>query len=635
MTDLSKMSDSELLAQYAMPSLIKQESGGRVGVIGPQTRYGRAEGMTQMLPATAQETAGKLGVPWRPELMRANTPEAAEYQETLGRAYLQEGIEKTGNLQDGLRYYHGGPDRKLWGPKTEAYAGQVSARLTGGSTPQVTPDLAGMSDDELMAMYKGGAPERISTSQNGGVTVDRIPQRPAPAAPVPQRTSIPLGVAKGVVEPYARLGKRGETPLTTAMLRGPGMFTPLGLGSRALDAASGLISAQERGGVKPSKGGQFAGNVLGSLPLAFAPGVGPAASGALTGALQSEGEGLGDVAKDIAFGAAAGKLGDKALKLVGSGVSGALSKAPKVMDLPALEGAVKAAYKRVDDSGFRLPSGDLQTLVKQVSDDLREKGGPKAARLFPDADALVSRLDALAKAKGGAKLTQLDTLRSDIYDVLVKPGGKEASIGKAMRAKIDELIDAVPNADIKGARDLYKRLSKTRTVTNKLEAADLQAGRAYTGKNVNNAIRQKLSPLVDPTSAQRIKNATPDEAAALRRAVVGSPAQNLVRSAGTMLDPRGIIGMGLQSVAGVKTAGLSLASVPLGLLATATGNRMSQKNVNELLRLIAVGGSKEALKKTPTTASRAAVKATSAARPAVTTAGAALAIQPPQKKRAK
>ncbi len=110
-----------------MDALIRQESGGRPGVLGPPTKYGRAQGLTQMLPPTAASMAQKIGVPWRPDLMTAKTDEGAAYQRKLGEAYLQEGIERTGNTRDALRYYHGGPDRRQWGPKTNAYADQVLA----------------------------------------------------------------------------------------------------------------------------------------------------------------------------------------------------------------------------------------------------------------------------------------------------------------------------------------------------------------------------------------------------------------------------------------------------------------------------------------------------------------------------
>lgn len=114
-----------------MDSLIQQESGGRPGVLGPQTQYGQAQGLTQMLPATAEAVAKKLGVPWRPDLMTGTSKAAADYQRALGQAYLEEGYGATGNIRDALHYYHGGPNRRQWGPKTRSYADSVIARMGG------------------------------------------------------------------------------------------------------------------------------------------------------------------------------------------------------------------------------------------------------------------------------------------------------------------------------------------------------------------------------------------------------------------------------------------------------------------------------------------------------------------------
>lgn len=84
-----------------------------------------------MLPATAHEMARKLGLPWRPDMLRSNEPQALQYQQQLGRAYFEEGLAKTGNIRDALHYYHGGPDRRQWGPKTHAYANAVLGRIGG------------------------------------------------------------------------------------------------------------------------------------------------------------------------------------------------------------------------------------------------------------------------------------------------------------------------------------------------------------------------------------------------------------------------------------------------------------------------------------------------------------------------
>jgi soluble lytic murein transglycosylase len=108
-----------------MPALIRQESGGN----GLARSYKGALGSTQMLPGTAREMAAKLGLPFRPDLLQSRDPQALQYQRRLGQAYLEEGLEKTGNLRDALRYYHGGPDRGQWGPKTLAYANAILSTL--------------------------------------------------------------------------------------------------------------------------------------------------------------------------------------------------------------------------------------------------------------------------------------------------------------------------------------------------------------------------------------------------------------------------------------------------------------------------------------------------------------------------
>lgn len=81
-----------------------------------------------MLPATAKEIAAKMGLPFNEQMLRGTDPQSAAYQERLGHGYFEQGLKETGNIRDALHYYHGGPNRKLWGPKTRGYAEQVLAR---------------------------------------------------------------------------------------------------------------------------------------------------------------------------------------------------------------------------------------------------------------------------------------------------------------------------------------------------------------------------------------------------------------------------------------------------------------------------------------------------------------------------
>ncbi|QNQ09244.1 hypothetical protein [Sphingomonas alpina] len=114
-------------------ALVHQESGGRRGVPGVMTQYGQAHGLTQMLDSTAAAVAKRIGEPWRPELMRGQSDAAAAYQLKLGRAYFEEGLARYGgDVRKALHFYHGGPNERLWGAKTRAYADAILARSGGG-----------------------------------------------------------------------------------------------------------------------------------------------------------------------------------------------------------------------------------------------------------------------------------------------------------------------------------------------------------------------------------------------------------------------------------------------------------------------------------------------------------------------
>lgn len=163
-----------------LDALIQVESNGNPSAIGPQTKYGRALGSTQMLPGTAEEMARKLGLQFRPDLLTAPTDEGRAYQRQLGEAYLQEGFQKTGNARDALRYYHGGPDRRKWGPKTDAYANKVLS-LAGDAQPM-------MPQQEVPPVFSGGLPmqdEPIGVSSQGSLAnlIDLDPRALGQQAP--------------------------------------------------------------------------------------------------------------------------------------------------------------------------------------------------------------------------------------------------------------------------------------------------------------------------------------------------------------------------------------------------------------------------------------------------------------------
>ena len=120
-----------LSVDSVLPHIVAQESGGNYAA---RNRSTGALGAYQVMPATGQALAQRLGLPWRPELMAAATPEGKAYQDAIGGAAVKEAVDASGGDPATMAaYYHGGSDRSKWGPKTRQYAAEVTARLGGGS----------------------------------------------------------------------------------------------------------------------------------------------------------------------------------------------------------------------------------------------------------------------------------------------------------------------------------------------------------------------------------------------------------------------------------------------------------------------------------------------------------------------
>lgn len=111
-------------------AIIGQESGGRYGV--PNAEGSGAMGIGQVMPETARTLAGRAGLPYRPDLMGGNTPEARQYQDTITDAAVKEAWQAGGgDLRKAAMYYHGGSDSNKWGPKTQRYGDEVIGRMRG------------------------------------------------------------------------------------------------------------------------------------------------------------------------------------------------------------------------------------------------------------------------------------------------------------------------------------------------------------------------------------------------------------------------------------------------------------------------------------------------------------------------
>ena len=647
MTDLSSVPTDELLAMYErskLPRGLRNNNPGNIedgafarGLPGYQGSDGRFAVFDSMESGQAAKGAllqsyGRRGF---------NTVE-----KVVGR-WAPPSENDTGSYVQFVSQRLGVDPRQpldLDNPQTlSALQAAIAERENG---PQAAParDVTSMSTDELLALYKGDAPPAGGPVPDDAPGPAALPGGPPNPRAIPRqapRTSQSLGLAKGLAEPWQRTIERGATAnaatrqaLPDALATGLSFMDQVSIPGM-IGALSGTVMDRvrgaEAGGTRAGKVGEFVGNVGATLPFWM---LNPMAGGGMSGLLTSKADDTAGLATDAGIGAVAGKVADEAARFIAPRVGAALSKAPKPPSLEQLREAYRSAYAKVDASGFKFPASDIRALANDVQSLVRDKGGPKAARLLADSDAFAARLSALARQPGGIKLSQLDDLRSDIYPMLIQPRGKDAPIGKEMLKRIDALIDAAPNADIKGARAAYSRFAKTREVMDRLTSADLRQGASGTGGNTN-APRQQLRPLVDPkTPNQNLRGATTDEKAAINRLVNGTPLSEAGRYLSSMDPFKGRLSAmlqgGFQTAAIMPSGGLSLLAPVVGMGGTLMEQQAAKRGVQQLLSLIAAGGSKQALVKAPTVASRA-TQATVTAAPLAAPVGAVQARESRQR----
>ena len=510
-------------ADALFSSLIEQESGGRAGVRGPQTPYGQALGRTQVLPETAKGIARNLGIPYREDLLTGTTPEAAQYQDTLGRAYLEEGFKATGNARDALHYYHGGPDRRLWGPKTRQYADEVLARTARGSGVAPT--------DQAGPWGKYGA---TADPESGAITVEQVPEEWANDVVVDQGVvtqpksegyNKALEQEKALQQMRERSGVgTGFTDQLTAPLNDElaalGGFITQGLGNigRRLTGRDIEVSAGERAAaardveraaqdayVKENPGKSLLGGVLGGA--AFGPGAGAAAVPGLLGRLGQA------AAISGAYGIAEGEgVGGRAVGgLLGAGLGAATQGLFE--GLPVYARAISRDIERLRAPAGSTPSRGERRVASAIENavtrDEMTPAGLLAGRSFEGQ---------LPLERGGENLIGLAEVAAQ------SPGRARTAITNAVRTRAENTSNRVSGrlAEGLGAEgNVYQNLQRqvaARGDAAKQGMAAIEATPVPLGEDSVRAIRSNLTnkPIRDEIE-NAIADLSPEGSAAANR----------------------------------------------------------------------------------------------------------------------
>lgn len=140
--------DYQRAAAMIAPALIKQESNGVASAVGPMTHTGeRAQGLMQIMPATAKQVAFMIGVEYDEEKLLTDPA----YNRRLGEAYLTSMLARyDGNVTLALAAYNAGPGsvdkwiNKFGDPNTGAITnGEFASKIPFKETREYVPKVMG------------------------------------------------------------------------------------------------------------------------------------------------------------------------------------------------------------------------------------------------------------------------------------------------------------------------------------------------------------------------------------------------------------------------------------------------------------------------------------------------------------
>lgn len=401
-----------------------------------------------------------------------------------------------------------------------------------------------------------------------------------------------MGQAQGVVQGPGQTFVR-ETA-NTALLGLPRMVEAA-TGPHAFAVGHELAKASDasarQANPKAAMAGQAAGmatQVLGT-PLAAVSTPGRAAafgagmSGAST-AIETRGDPAATV-RDAATGA-----------VTGYGLTRATGAVRQARAAPAtndeLRTAAQNAYARADAAGVVFTPASMQRLGGTIVNDLASFG--YHPNLQPRVAVVLGEIDRLSQ--GNTTLQGVDILRRMADNLRSSQERSERALGRAIIGHIDDLVTNPQRGDVltgnarEGAsalleaRHAWRRLSKADAIDDAVARARRQSERTGSNGNIDNAMRQKISAILD--NPNRARGFTAEERAAMERIVRGGRGQDALRLIGKLSPSGNGLMMALQSGAAGASGGMTLPAAAVGFLAKRTSDRATERRVNALADLI-------------------------------------------------
>lgn len=444
-----------------------------------------------------------------------------------------------------------------------------------------------MSDDELRATYAAGQPQGSAVERAARYADDLVRQAANGAT---------FGLADRAAAWLSGTSQADEAARTKAAQERTGMA------GTAANIAGSLVPA---GVIAKGVGAaaRYAPSMYGVGTVAANPFTQAATSGAIYGGTDAAIQGQ-NIGQGAALGAGAGLIGQgaaSALTGAASRVAGAFNRRPQIPTQPELREAANRAYAASEQAGVVVRPDAVTRLRQNVEKSLAEFG--YAPEIQP---GVAGVLNGLARAEGqNVTLKGLDTLRKTAGHLRGSSDASTRAVGNRLVNEIDDFLRNLGPADVltgnssagvgalQEARRLWQRSAKADTLADALGKAELRAASTGSGGNIDNATRQNVRRVLE-----KGRGWTPDEQAALREIVTGTPSQNALRQAGKLAPGGNGLMTALNLGAVVANPWMALASAG-GAASKYAADRMTGAAVKRAEDLILSGGNSAALQVPP------------------------------------
>lgn len=287
--------------------------------------------------------------------------------------------------------------------------------------------------------------------------------------------------------------------------------------------------------------------------------------------------------------------------LAGGGVGSLLTR-PAGTTAPTaaeLKDAARAAYKSPEVTALEINPTSTANLAAKIESDLTAQGfRPRAgqgASTFAEVRDLVP-----PGGTASVKVADIDSARKAL-GVLAKEvdaTGKATAEATAARAAIKHIDDYLPNltqadviaGDAKRAAELltearsnWGAAKRAEGIDARMTRAERQAAKAGSGSNIENAIRQKISAVLDVPS--RSVGFSADEIAKMEEIVRGTTTRNTLRKLGKF-GVDGGLSLLLHAGAALPTGGATIPVAVGGTIARKAGEALTKRAADQLNEMI-------------------------------------------------